>query len=394
MPFIDVGQYGGLSNDFLLRTQRTLRQGAETPQALARRQKLGTDPRITALEGKLLMHGWSSSMIFEFADLIAWWAWRANVIGEARADQELDTYLNEDTITALQVLWVWGVQCDRPIRLLEGVQLVPLKEMPLSRDKEQFVQRRLYRDLGSMVMPPAAALVLEAMVPKVAPEIPGPEGYLAVQKLRHCAELLNCLTDIAAAASLETAYLPDNVPVGNFRGGGGGILSTDVIISKGGTLTQAEGDRFAALYQGWLALSEKKRKRLRRALRRLGQAKARTYEEDAALDLGIALEMILLDTDHGANEQPDQLSLTFRLRGAWLIGADAEERIEIARTLRDIYLRRSQVAHAGALVKLEGPPSANSIAERLFFRLITEGWPNWQSLILGAMVEADHTEAP
>jgi hypothetical protein len=47
----------------------------------------------------------------------------------------------------------------------------------------------------------------------------------------------------------------------------------------------------------------------------------------------------------------DQLSLTFRLRGARILTNDATERKKIYDDLKDIYEYRSKVAHNGAITR-------------------------------------------
>ena len=124
-----------------------------------------------------------------------------------------------------------------------------------------------------------------------------------------------------------------------------------------------------------------------RILSRLSQAKRRSQIEDKILDLGICLEMALL----GDNKNLDQLSLSFRLRGSWLIGLDKNDRKKVYTLLKEIYNYRSQVAHSGILTK-NRPEKINAIrekfneysiiAERIIYLLITNGRPNWANLIL------------
>jgi hypothetical protein len=94
-------------------------------------------------------------------------------------------------------------------------------------------------------------------------------------------------------------------------------------------------------------LSDAEKARLRLILNRFGQAKRRNQIEDKILDLGIALEMLLLKD----NANHEQLALSFRLRGAWLVASSAEERVVAYGKLRDIYKYRSQVAHSGVLCR-------------------------------------------
>jgi hypothetical protein len=129
-----------------------------------------------------------------------------------------------------------------------------------------------------------------------------------------------------------------------------------------------------------------------RALYRFAQAKGRSDRGDQALDLGIALEMLLLNSEHKGQELPGQLNLHFRLRGAWFLAKDASERIELYKIFGRIYALRSQLAHNGFskdLEEIEYQDSEKmtlshiSTAERLIQKLIIEGQPdNWANVIL------------
>ena len=68
---------------------------------------------------------------------------------------------------------------------------------------------------------------------------------------------------------------------------------------------------------------------------------AHTY--DSLPQLGVLVKL----SDSSDNHNHDQLSLSFRLRGSWLIGQSVEDRHEKYRQLRDLYDYRSQVAHGG-----------------------------------------------
>ncbi|MFQ5444856.1 MAG: hypothetical protein ACE5EK_09595, partial [Nitrospinales bacterium] len=94
------------------------------------------------------------------------------------------------------------------------------------------------------------------------------------------------------------------------------------------------------------------------------------------------------------NLNNDQLSLSFRLRGSWLIGDSPEDRAVIYSKLRDIYNYRSQVAHSGVLCKgdhakvsavRDAFPEYQSCAEKFFRKIIQYGKPDWNKVILGAV---------
>ena len=129
--------------------------------------------------------------------------------------------------------------------------------------------------------------------------------------------------------------------------------------------------------------------RFQRILNRLSQAKRRIQIEDKILDLGITLEMLLLED----NKNNDQLSLSFRLRGSWLLGETKEDRLKIYKQLTDVYNYRSQVAHSGILCKGNSQKIKNiqeafseyqSLAERICRIILNNGKPDWNKIILNA----------
>jgi hypothetical protein len=135
-------------------------------------------------------------------------------------------------------------------------------------------------------------------------------------------------------------------------------------------------------------LNHGEKRRMERILNRLSQAKRRSQIEDKILDLGIALEMLLLQD----NSNREQLSLSFRLRGSWLMGQSSEDRLEKYQQLRDIYNYRSDVAHGGVLhggkeVEIESVrqsfPEYQRLAENICRKIIMDGKPDWTRLILG-----------
>ena len=191
--------------------------------------------------------------------------------------------------------------------------------------------------------------------------------------------------------------MPDNVPLGMFGGMAGSSTISDVVLTLECQASQESFRDFPLIKERFDQLSSSWKTRVRGCLSRLGQAKGRTSNADKSLDLGIALEMVLLDSEHGGSELPGQLNAHFRARGAWLLGKDFEERQEIYALLGKIYSWRSQVAHTGGLA----PSSVRSssfnedfnralrLAERLVRKLIVEGPPNdWKQVTLGMHMES------
>ena len=114
--------------------------------------------------------------------------------------------------------------------------------------------------------------------------------------------------------------------------------------------------------------------------------------EDQAIELGIALESLLLTE----LEPQTPLSFQLRLRGALLHGGTGSERVNTYDLLNDIYDMRSKAAHGGQLKVREKFRSGETIPtkDRLrqgmelcacLIRALAENKkrPNWKSLILG-----------
>lgn len=174
------------------------------------------------------------------------------------------------------------------------------------------------------------------------------------------------------------------MPMGIFGGSGGGSSLHDIIGRGLSKLSEDSISGIHSLVDAFGALPRGDKLRMSRALSRLSQAKRQFQIEDKILDLGIALEMALLDD----NKKNDQLSLSFRLRGSWLIGKDGNDRNIICRQLKDIYDYRSQVAHSGALREndvREKFQEYSFLAERIIRHLIYNRHPKWSKLILGAI---------
>ena len=100
------------------------------------------------------------------------------------------------------------------------------------------------------------------------------------------------------------------------------------------------------LIRSFEGLSNALQAKLLLALDRLNNAK-KFGGIDRAIDLGIALEALLLD-DRASS---DPVSLLFRLRGAWLMNpkGDSSRRKELYDLLDDIYAIRSTAVHTGKI---------------------------------------------
>lgn len=356
--------------------------------------KLKEDQRVIALDGKIISRG-SGSQSFDINILAMWFLWCANEYGEENAETHLNSFLNSAEILVLNTLWILGVKIDQPITLSDGYKIQPIDQMPDSKDKEYFLKFR-FNLIGEERSTPVSAITKYCRVPKIEPENPStlPDGHQEIirssQRLNNIALLLNTISGVSCIPYYSSTYVDPTTPFGLFGGSGGGYYVYDVQTSGSTKLSCDSITLVEILLTKYEKLSDSERTRFQRILSRLSQAKRHTQIEDKILDLGIALEMLLLDE----NPNNQQLALAFRLHGSWLLGKSAEDRIEKYNLLNDIYAYRSQVAHSGRLCKgnvaqikvvQQSFSQYQSLAEEICQKLIIDGKPNWKELVLGAI---------
>ncbi len=354
-------------------------------------QRLKADARVAALYGKMISSGSVASM-FEIKRLAMWFLWLANESGLDIANASLERFLTDESISILNTLWILGISVEAPVDLVEGYKILPIEKMPDSREKDEFSKLGTHQ-FGDITNQPKAAIVKECLVLKTSPNELAQLGtgseLLSTQKqLLDISLLLNSLPQISCTSHFQTAY-PSNAPFGPFGGSSGGIYSPDVPSRNNTICTLEHASQLCELIKVFSRKAASEQIRLHRILHRIAQAKKRMQIEDKILDLSIALEMLLL----GDNGNNDQLSLSFRLRGSWLLGSDASSRSELYKQFRDLYGYRCQVAHSGILCKGNAQEiqavwrnfdSYASLAERVVQKVIRDGTPDWTQKLLGA----------
>lgn len=342
--------------------------------------KIAVDQRVKSLEGKMISNGHGSASIFDKLSLTLWHLWNANNNGFSRANEDLENFLNNDHIDYQFALWINGVFLNHDLQLEDGIRIVPIHNMPLSHEKSFFSQISI---LNSS-MQPRAAIVFDHSCPKLvspgAPPSVDPVTLALQTKASDYACLLNSIQDLTCTPHYSTTYTNRSL----FSGSGGGRPLFDVAGSRSNELTQAKAALLIRVMQSFAQKDDAEKDRLRRILMRLSQGKRRLETTDKVLDLGIALEMVLLND----NTSSSQLSLSFRLRGSWWLAADESERATLYERLKILYELRSQVAHSGKLslktpVLNEELASFETLADRMVQKLILNGKPNWDETILG-----------
>ncbi|HEY7184461.1 MAG TPA: hypothetical protein VIC84_23695 [Blastocatellia bacterium] len=152
-------------------------------------------------------------------------------------------------------------------------------------------------------------------------------------------------------------------------------------------------NRIISAITNWAKIPDSMKHKLRIPLDRLNRALAASSAIDCAIDLGLALEALLLSD----LEPNDQISLAFRLRGAWLLGKNPTERQSYLQKFNAIYTCRSKAVHRGTLppknfsfgdVKVSPGEfmvnTARQLAASAVLKVIDRGsFPDWNSLLVG-----------
>ncbi len=162
----------------------------------------------------------------------------------------------------------------------------------------------------------------------------------------------------------------------------GWLTSREVFAGKDIEVDVEAAEELASTY---FRMDPKRRKQiLHIPLDRLDRASRDDDLVDKSIDLGIALEALLLHEPDGHGE----LRFRLALRGAWLCGNDATERAEIQRTLLKVYDLRSSAVHTGRIEQTEKNcetiARGTSLCKRLIRKMIeADGRIKWTNLLVG-----------
>lgn len=265
------------------------------------RARLRARPNFASVDGKQIAFCRRAYGMFDDRLAAAWWIKYANEHSPAAADAAFDAYLAADFIQTDEVLWLFGIRPAAVFRIDDDTRLVPVASAPESTDRAKYALRAALA--GHEMALPTAALVSRVPVPKLA----DPDHNIWAQyKLELYARLINALPGLFAQPALQADYPLAEFPPGIFGARGSVSPIGDLWPRRVLDIDTFDADLLKRLLDGLLALPAQWRDRVERSLTRLGIAKARFDAQEKALDLGIALEMVLLNAENkgGGDHQP------------------------------------------------------------------------------------------
>ncbi len=377
---------------------------AQTARGKDVRQMLESHPSIQATTGKLWLNnrGIYHPLNAVIDDLTCWYLWFEDQYGSVAATDALNRYLECETVKTTYSIWVFGIKPEKIYRFSEGISLVPVEDMPNSREREEYLA--LIRNYESPVS--YAAFTREVAIPRLTVDESDAQNIHqrliqpSHELLQGAVALINGIGDLSCLPHWLCKYQDENIPLGgiwNMRGKTS--QNFDVMGTHSRTFLDVHAEKLGKMLKSFqnLAAEEKTKQWLYVILDRLRKSKRQRNIEDKILDLGIAVEMLLLK-DLG---ERDPISLPFRLRGSWLLGHDFQRRKEVYATLKDLYTYRCQIAHDGSFKKEKDFQAASQklpdfydIAEQILNLTLSPNYPkdssDWNDLCLGKRIDLLH----
>ena len=312
---------------------------------------LRADPDMAKFEGMFANSPHGGSISVELAKIARLLLARAVVTNEVEGTaQRFVSYVRENTADAIAVMALSGLEVDQEIKFGPHVSLLPMDKLPRSSHRGTALgQHFMSPNFGKL-----STLVTKFKYGPVfyTPKNPQPPEELAAYlSVDRAASLLWEASNLLGVAGVYPQYhgswvQPDDwlmrtgiSPNGKFSPFG----------AQFGREQAVQKDEIEAIAASYFSLDPtSRRKVLRIPLDRLSRAGRQADLADRAIDLGIALEGLLL---HDLGSERGELSFRLSLWGAWLIGDDANARNEIQKSLKQLYDLRSRVVHSGSIAQ-------------------------------------------
>lgn len=355
------------------------------------------DPRIAELDGVLLNQENLLTGVNLMSLLQALIAHAARD-GIDRALAAMDRFLAAPSNRSIEVLLLEGVAVNDTLEVVPGIFICPLAHVPSStlqsylkytgaaQPPTPFSLQHLFDE--QKITPGAALYTVQEATPKFLREPPEFKASTEAAPIYQIVDVLTIFGPCSPVISKSYLELAD----GEFLKGHVGFNwmrpRNETRVSENRLLTEVELADLREVAQKYLRLPPEVKQHLRVPIHRLNEAVKHQTSVDRALDLGIALESLLL----AHQQSKDQLSLQFRLRGAWLLGRDAQHRTELFETFNKLYMYRSYAAHSGSIASKKTPEeevmktlSAGIHLCAQAIRKIIEDmrFPQWNRLLMG-----------
>jgi hypothetical protein len=283
-------------------------------------------------------------------ELVVRWLLAASRNGDSLAAlRRLEQIVRENAVECMEVLAVWGLNPTSPIdlRLAEGIRLVSLESLPDSHPKDVLLEVPAFEGDRAgplrLVPRPGAALVHEFRHSPIFLRMgeDGNRGPSHDELMRDVALALALLNDTGTAPIAHWYQVVGDAPLLNPVGAWGGYKLEWTFLERRAP-TRYDEDRAREIVHAYLSVVSA-RPYVREALSRLNRAMLEQEPAERAIELGIALDCLLLQ-----RREPDK-TRRIATRGAIALGGTSTVTARNESRLRALYGLRSDVVHEGVL---------------------------------------------
>lgn len=323
----------------------------------------------------------------DFRFLVQWLISRGQQVGAKQTVNDVDRYLNSETIEVTENLAIDGFGVERNIELGE-YELVAWNDVAMTDTKWLVAVRELF---GGEI--PTAAVIKRHKIQRLHVRAWGPFAPRVPLSIEPALDVLRCVTAVAGAGFLllhhwfePPEWAPWAVSRSGFR-----VDSRPIFFRI--VLSEAMVPQLRESVSHLRNLDESSRLRLRVPLDRLNRSYlADLRSVNKAIEIGIALESLYAPT-----KLSEGIAFAVRTRAARFLGGSLAERRGIVATLRDVYDLRSRAVHAGRF-DVEGAPKkwrddarvrkvledGQRLVGQSLVKVIQEGEPNWEEFDIGS----------
>ncbi len=282
---------------------------------------------------------------------------RALDYGQDAAVGFLSNFLSEDFCSCVEVCLLDGVNVRQRYELMEGIYISPLSEVPsdsLRHLIDTFPRINTASPMSksfsasylkSPQLPACAIYRVFKAVPKYFDNLEERKGEKADEGMGILAKIAGLLTILGPCSPIiRRSYcnLASDSFISGFVGSTWGSPYEETKVRSCYMVSCEELASFKLVLDSYLAMREAERKKLDVPLHRLNEAVRHRTPMDRAIDIGIALESLLV-----GGKEIDYINQTIQNRGAWLLGKDPADRKRISGLLKKLYKARSNSVHSG-----------------------------------------------
>jgi len=362
------------------------------PEILEIARGLASDSRLGLSSPALLNLGPAGRLVVDCVSLARRLLFVTISFGAAAAVSQLLQFIDLNYMPVVVVHAISGVALPREVALTEELSLAPIANVPRSPELSMMLETRT---LLHRAQPTAAFVRKRRERPKLLSLPPAErpaniDNGGADREIEDACRWLNLVADARPALVAYWIQLPEWLPFAADRVSSIGSRIEDPLSSRLAVLSESDVEDVLKIHKEFESQSDSTKAKLRVPLERFNQALRRARPIDQFIDLGTALEALLLE------RADTELSHRFALHGAWLV-AEPEERLRVFETLRRIYTLRSQAVHTGK-IKRPGKVIGEELNERQLLDrgfsicrkairvILKTGFPDWKSLVLGGPI--------